>query len=79
VSQERITVGTREWLLTFGVIVVPLAIAVIVTLWTLEQARYRPKRKRAPGIRRDEAPSEQQAPSVRSESADPAEPAEPVT
>lgn len=46
--------GTREWLLTFGVIVVPLAIAVIVTLWTLEQARYRPKRKRPPGIRRDD-------------------------
>ena len=34
------------------------AIAVIVTLWTLEQARYRPKRKRPPGIRRDDAPAD---------------------
>ena len=57
--RERSAVGTREWILTIGVIVVPLAIAVIVTLWSLEQARYRPKRKRAPGIRRDE-PAETQ-------------------
>ncbi len=45
--------GTREWLLTAAVILVPLLIAVTVTLWSLEQARYRPKRKRPPGIRRD--------------------------
>lgn len=74
-SQERSTVGTREWLLTFGVIVVPLAIAVIVTLWTLEQARYRPKRKRPPGIRRDDAPAEPQAAPTGSA----AEPTEPTT
>lgn len=45
---------TTEWLLTAAVILVPLAIAVTVTLWSLEQARYRPKKRRPPGIRRDE-------------------------
>ena len=40
-------VQTREWLLTVAVIVVPLIIAVVVTLWSLEQARYRPKRRRS--------------------------------
>ena len=71
--------GTREVLLTVGVIVVPLAIAVIVTLWTLEQARYRPKRKRAPGIRRDESPGEQQPLATGTESVAPAEPTESAT
>jgi hypothetical protein len=46
-------VQTSEWLLTAAVILVPLLIAVTVTLWSLEQARYRPKRKRPPGIRRE--------------------------
>ena len=78
-SQERSTVGTQEWLLTFGVIVVPLAIAVIVTLWTLEQARYRPKRKRPPGIRRDDAPAEPQAAANATPTPPPAEPGEPAT
>ena len=36
----------REWLITAAVIVVPLMIAVVVTLWSLEQARYRPKKRR---------------------------------
>lgn len=36
--------GTREWVLLAIVIVVPLAIAGAVTLWSLEQARYRRKR-----------------------------------
>ncbi len=76
---ERIMVGTREWLLTFGVIVVPLAIAAIVTLWTLEQARYRPKRKRPPGTRRDDAPATEPPASSEAISAAPAEPAEPAT
>ena len=71
--------GTREWLLTFGVIVVPLAIAVIVTLWTLEQARYRPKRKRAPGVRRDDAPAESSPAASASPAVAPAEPGEPAT
>jgi hypothetical protein len=65
--------------LTFGVIVVPLAIAVIVTLWTLEQARYRPKRKRAPGIRRDDVPAAEQPTSSEAKSAPPTEPREPAT
>lgn len=71
--------GTREWILTIGVIAVPLAIAIIVTLWSLEQARYRPKRKRSPGIRRDDTPVEQKAPSTRTESVGPTDPAEPAT
>jgi hypothetical protein len=41
-------VQTREWILTTAVIVVPLIIAVVVTLWSLEQVRYRPKRRRPP-------------------------------
>ncbi len=71
--------GTREVLLAVGVIVVPLAIAVIVTLWTLEQARYRPKRKRAPGVRRDDASGEAQSASGEAKSAVPAEPTESTT
>jgi hypothetical protein len=39
-------VQTREWLLTAAVIVVPLIIAVVVTMWSLEQVRYRPKKRR---------------------------------
>jgi hypothetical protein len=38
-------VQTREWIFTVLVIVVPLLIAAVVTLWSLEQARYRPKRR----------------------------------
>ena len=71
--------GTREWILTIGVIVVPLAIAVIVTLWSLEQARYRPKRKRAPGVRRDLAPVEQPSPSSGTDAAAQTEPSQPAT
>lgn len=43
--------GVKEYALFIGlVIVVPLVVAVAVTLWTLEQARLRNKknRKRAP-------------------------------
>ena len=77
--RERSAVGTREWILTIGVIVVPLAIAVIVTLWSLEQARYRPKRKRAPGIRRDEPVDAQPGPSTDSESRPRQDPSQPTT
>ena len=42
--------GTREWILTAGVIVVPLIIAVVVTLWSLEQVRYRPKKRRPASV-----------------------------
>lgn len=38
--------GTQEYLLLVMVIVVPLIIAVVVTLWTLEQARMRSKKNR---------------------------------
>lgn len=55
---------TSEWLLTAAVILVPLAIAVTVTLWSLEQARYRPRKRRPPGIRRDESTTEGGAPPV---------------
>jgi hypothetical protein len=37
---------TREWILTAAVVIVPLIIAVVVTLWSLEQMRYRPKKRR---------------------------------
>ena len=46
VGTERIRVQTREWLLTAAVIVIPLIIAVVVTMWSLEQVRYRPKKRR---------------------------------
>ena len=51
--------GTREWILTAAVIVVPLVIAIVVTMWSLEQARYRPKRRRP-------APADQKQPSEQS-------------
>ncbi len=41
---------TREWLLTAAVIVVPLIIAVVVTMWSLEQVRYRPKKRRPQSV-----------------------------
>ena len=45
---------TREWLLTAAVIVVPLIIAVAVTMWSLDQVRYRPKKRRpAPAAARE--------------------------
>jgi hypothetical protein len=43
-------VQTREWLLTAAVIVIPLIIAVVVTMWSLEQVRYRPKKRRPASI-----------------------------
>src|SRR5215212_2961202 len=45
VRTERIRVQTREWLLTAAVIVIPLIIAVVVTMLSLEQVRYRPKKR----------------------------------
>jgi hypothetical protein len=39
-------VQTREWVLTAAVIVIPLIIAAVVTIWSLDQVRYRPKRRR---------------------------------
>jgi hypothetical protein len=47
-------VQTREWLLTAAVIVIPLIIAIAVTMWSLEQVRYRPKKRRpAPAATRE--------------------------
>jgi hypothetical protein len=40
--------GLTENVLLALVILVPLVIAGAVTLWSLEQARYRPKRARPP-------------------------------
>jgi hypothetical protein len=37
---------TREWVLTVAVIVIPLIIAAAVTIWSLDQVRYRPKKRR---------------------------------
>ena len=49
--------GWQEYGLLAAVIVVPLVIATLVTMWTLEQARLRSKkhRKRA-GVPRRTAP-----------------------
>ena len=41
---------TREWILTAAVIVVPLIIAVVVTIWSLDQVRYRPKKRRPASV-----------------------------
>ena len=38
--------GMREWVLLGATIVVPLAVAVVVTLWTLEQAIKRNAKNR---------------------------------
>ena len=45
-ATERIRVQTREWVLTAAVIVIPLIIAAVVTIWSLDQVRYRPKKRR---------------------------------
>lgn len=61
---------TREWLLTAAVIVIPLIIAVAVTMWSLDQVRYRPKKRRpasaaprdaATPVDRGDEPSERRA------------------
>jgi len=38
--------GTQEWILLTLVLVIPLLIAIVVTLWTLEQALKRNKKNR---------------------------------
>jgi hypothetical protein len=43
-------VQTREWLLTAAVVVIPLIIAVAVTMWSLDQVRYRPKKRRPASV-----------------------------
>jgi hypothetical protein len=44
--------GTQEYILLALVILIPLVIAVVVTLWTLEQARLRNKKNRPTGEKR---------------------------
>ena len=41
---------TREWVLTVAVIVIPLIIAAAVTIWSLDQVRYRPKKRRVTSV-----------------------------
>lgn len=66
--------GLTEWLLLAAVILVPLAIAAAVTLWSLEQVRYRPKRPRRPRPVATEAAAEPAAtsPTIASPPAAPA-------
>ena len=40
----------REWVLTAAVIVIPLIIAAVVTIWSLDQVRYRPKKRRPASV-----------------------------
>jgi uncharacterized membrane protein YgcG len=44
--QRRADMGTQEWLLLGVVLVVPLVVAITVTLWTLEQAMKRNRKNR---------------------------------
>jgi hypothetical protein len=50
--------GLTEWfLLIVVVILIPLVIAVMVTLWSLEQARLRSKKNRRGPVRRVALPA----------------------
>jgi hypothetical protein len=58
--------GPTEWfLLIVVVILIPLGIAVPITLWSLEQARQRTKRNRPGAVRRVALPDEPSAPGDR--------------
>jgi hypothetical protein len=50
-------VSGTEWLLVVLVILVPLALAVIVTKWTLDQALKRQRRNREPRLQGDRMPT----------------------
>jgi len=50
-------VGLTEYLLLALVILIPLVIAVAVTVWSLEQVRYRPKRARSRPIVKPDRPA----------------------
>jgi hypothetical protein len=67
-------VQAHEWLLTAAVIVVPLLIAVVVTAWSLEQARYRPKKRRPANSRQAPSPDAERAGSEPSAMVDPGRP-----
>ncbi len=64
--------GFTEYLLLALVIVVPLTIAAIVTLWSLKQVQYRPKKRRSrPAPEATSTDPERSAGSGTSESATP--------
>ena len=44
----RVGVGFTEYLLLAVVVIVPLVIAAAVTLWSLKQVQYRPRKRRPP-------------------------------
>ena len=54
--------GTTEYVLLVLVILIPLVVAGAVTLWSLEQARYRPKRARP--LRSEARPEPDRPPSA---------------
>lgn len=51
VREKRPEMSTTEYVLVAMTILVPLIIAVVVTLWTLEQARLRSKKNRKKATR----------------------------
>ena len=60
--------GTQEWILLALVLVIPLIIAIVVTLWTLEQALKRNKKNREDkAVRRASEPVSDELPAPNSE------------
>jgi uncharacterized membrane protein YwzB len=54
--------GTQEWLLLAAVVIVPLLIAIAVTLWTLEQAIKRNRKNQKGRVARRVAEPVEEAP-----------------
>ena len=50
--------GITEYLLLVLVVVVPLVIASAVTLWSLKQVQYRPRKRRPPAAGPDRSVAE---------------------
>jgi len=60
--------GTQEWILLTLVLVIPLLIAIVVTLWTLEQALKRNKKNREDkAVRRASEPVSEETPRATTE------------
>jgi hypothetical protein len=55
--ETRNYVSGTEWLLVVMVILVPLALAVIVTKWTLDQALKRSRKNRESASRGERTPT----------------------
>lgn len=55
-NSRRLVSGT-EWLLVVMVFLVPLALAVIVTKWTLDQALKRSRKNREDAVRGERVPT----------------------